>query len=133
MSLADLRALSNITPAELADLRRICYNDGQEVNGHTFYKGIDTKKYSKTTFQLRNTRFQMNKAQLSLFLKIKEDDSLDMDLWGDEMCVSHLCHSKTCIKAEHLNLETMEQNRDRDECVRRRNCQGHKNLPMCIL
>ena len=75
----------------------------------------------------------MNKAQLSLFLKIKEDDSIDMDSWGEEMCVSHLCHHKTCIKAEHLNLETMEQNRDRDECVKRRSCQGHKNLPMCIL
>ena len=133
MSLADLKALSNISPEELADLREICYKDCQEVEGHLYYKGVDTKKYSQTNFQLRNIRFHMRKAQLSLFLKLKAIDTFDFDTWDDSKGVSHLCHKKTCIQKEHLELETLEHNRERDNCFKVGRCVGHKNRPNCAL
>ena len=133
MSLADLKALSNISPEELADLREICYKDCEKVEGHLFYRGIDTKKYSQTNFQLRNTRFHMRKAQLSLFLKLKEDENFDIDSWDDTKGVSHLCHRKTCIEEGHLQLETLEHNRERDNCLKVGRCVGHKDRPNCIL
>ena len=133
MSLADLKAFSNITAEELADLRRICFGKCEEVNGHLFFKGVDTKKYAQTNFQFRNTRFHMKKAQLSYFLKIKEQESFDMETWGEDKCVSHLCHQKSCIKPEHLTLENNEQNRERDDCVRRGHCVGHQDQPNCLI
>ena len=132
MSLADLKAHGDLKPSEIAELRRICYNNCIEVDGHLFYKGVDSQKYAQTSFKLRNTHFHMRKSQLSLFLKLKDSD-FDFIGWEDGMATSHLCHKKACIKAEHLTLETNEQNRERDECLRRRSCIGHNNLPSCLV
>ena len=132
MSFSDLKAHTGLTASEVAELRRICYNQCEEKDGHLFYKGIDTGKYAQTSFKLRNTHFHLKKAQLSLFLKLI-DSGFAMDEWGESMQTSHLCHKKACIKIEHLNLETSEQNRERDECKRLNRCPGHKDLPNCII
>ena len=132
MSFSDLKAHTSLKASEIAELKRICFNKCQEIEGHLFYNGVDTGKYSQTSFRLRNTHFHMNKAQLSLFLKLTEA-GFDMDNWGEEMHTSHLCHRKACLKQDHLNLETNEQNRERDQCYRLHRCTGHRDLPNCLL
>ena len=132
MSFSDLKAHTGWTASEVEELKRICFNKCEENNGHLFYRGVDTGKYSQTSFKLRNTHFHLNKAQLSLFLKLI-DSGFDMNEWDERLQTSHLCHKKACLKAEHLSLETSEQNRERDECKRQNRCTGHKDLPNCLL
>ena len=131
MSFAELRSLT-LTPSELDHLKQVCFNNCQPVGEHLCFKGRDDQKYAHTTIKMRDKTFQMRKAQLSLFLKMKDVD-FDMSEWTDSHTTSHLCHRKACLKQEHLNLETLEQNRERDECCCLRRCCGHKDLPKCIV
>lgn len=47
--------------------------------------------------------------------------------------VSHLCHSKLCIKYEHLSYETKNINEARNICKRNGECTGHRSYKKCIL
>ena len=132
MSFSDLKAIKNIGQAEIDYLTQLCFRDCSEVQGHLFYKGQNRGSYSQTSFTLRGIKFHTRKHQLSLFLKLKAQ-SFDMDEWGDNVTASHLCHQKSCLKDEHLSLETLEINRERDECLRRRRCLGHKDHPDCLV
>ena len=131
-SMIDLKAIKDLTRAEIDDLEQRCFKDCIENDGHLTYKGQDGPRYAQISFSLRAKRYQMRKAQLSLFLKLKEVD-FDMASWTDQMSTSHLCHKKACLKPEHLILETYEMNRERDGCHRNRQCFGHKDSPPCLL
>ena len=130
-SFTDLKLLTDLSPAEIADLRQRCYNDCTEVDGHLFFKGHDGPNYPQITFTLRGRRYQMRKNQLSLFLKLKEA-GYDMASWTPALSSSHLCHRKGCVKAEHLTLESYERNRERDACRRNGQCCGHQGSPPCL-
>ena len=132
MSLQDLKAISDLTVAEIDDLRVRCYKDCEVVNGHLCYKGRDGPNYSQITFTLRARSYHMRKAQLSLFLKLKDTD-FDLATWTAEMSTSHLCHRKGCLTADHLVLETYELNRERDGCRRNGHCYGHNDSPPCMI
>ena len=132
MSLAELKQLSNLSQGDIDHLKGICYKDCQPIGDHLFYKGRDDQKYAQTSFKFRGRLFQMRKAQLSLFLKLKDID-FDMNTWDETLSTSHLCHRKSCLEKEHLHLETYEHNRERDECARARRCVGHKEMPKCIV
>ena len=124
--------MSDIKQAEIDYLKRVCFDDVQDSNGHLFYRGLEKGKYARTSPTLRSTKYHMRKAQLSLFLKLKEV-GFDMKEWGEELTTSHLCHKKDCLRQDHLCLETLEQNRERDERNRRRQCSGHKDQPDCLV
>jgi len=47
--------------------------------------------------------------------------------------VSHLCHTRSCVLAEHLILESHATNSSRTKCQLRGVCQGHWPHPNCIL
>lgn len=132
MSFPELKLMTDITAEEINHLNQVCFRDVQEVRGHLCYKGQEKGSYAQTTFSFRGDKFHMRKAQLSLFLKLKEE-GFNMDEWGEDVTTSHLCHKKDCLKKEHLTLESLEINRERDECARRRRCLGHKNRPHCLV
>jgi hypothetical protein len=47
--------------------------------------------------------------------------------------ISHLCHNKLCISADHLTLESGSVNRERSQhCVQKGKCEHHQNAPDCI-
>ena len=118
-SFRDLKSITDLTQAETDELKQRCFKDCQEIDGHILYKGQDGPNYSQITFTLRSKRYHLRKAQLSLFLKLKEV-GYDMASWTMDMSTSHLCHKKACIKPEHLVLETNEENRERDGCMQSR-------------
>lgn len=131
-SFGDLKLLKDLTPAEITDLTQRCYHDCTEADGHLLYKGENRPTYPQITFMMRGQRFQMRKYQLSLYLKLKEED-FDMASWTPAMSSSHLCHKKGCVKQEHLVLESYERNRERDGCKRNGQCCGHQGSPPCLL
>ena len=47
--------------------------------------------------------------------------------------LSHLCHQKTCVNFNHLNLEPHHINLQRRECFRKKVCKGHDSHPDCII
>ena len=132
MSLQDLKSLTDLTAAEINDLRVRCFKDCEVVNGHLYYKGRDGPSYSQITFTLRAKTYHMRKAQLSLYLKLKEAN-FTMTAWSADMSTSHLCHRKSCLKADHLVLESYELNRERDGCKRNGQCYGHNDSPPCMI
>ena len=129
----DLKAISDLTAAELEELRQRCFKDCVDSNGHLLYKGQDGPRYPQITFKLRAKEYKLRKAQLSLFLKMKEGPDSDMASWTEDMSTSHLCHKKGCVKPEHIILETYEKNRERDGCLQNRRCFGHNDSPPCLL
>lgn len=52
--------------------------------------------------------------------------------YGAPMEVSHICHNRSCIKLDHLVLETHQQNMCRRHCVAARRCLGGHG-PACII
>ena len=47
-----------------------------------------------------------------------------------ELEVSHLCGTPSCVRLQHLVLESHEENKSRQVCHNLRLCQGHE--PECI-
>ena len=45
--------------------------------------------------------------------------------------LSHLCHNKLCCSIEHLTLEPLAINIQRNTCMREGTCVGHGNQPNC--
>ena len=132
MSFADLKKMTDLNQSDIARLTQICFKDCQTVGEHLFYQGRDERKYAQTSFKLRDKTFRMRKMQLSLFLKL-QGEGYNMNNWDETLITSHLCHSKSCLKQEHLNLESIELNKERDECNRLRHCPGHGNQPNCLV
>ena len=131
MSFEELRLLPDLSQSDLDTLNLKCFADAQNVGGHLFYKGEDKGNYPKTTFTFRGKRYQMRKTQLGLFLKMKRDNE-DVSEWEGKT-VSHLCHKKACFNMEHLKLETLEHNCEREECKRLRRCVGHEGRAPCVI
>lgn len=50
-----------------------------------------------------------------------------------EIHVSHLCHTKLCIRLEHLSYESPAVNNSRKECSTSGECIGHRGYSSCIL
>jgi hypothetical protein len=54
--------------------------------------------------------------------------------WPDGYTVSHLCHERRCVNPDHLELETMHINNERNKCVFRGSCEDrHIGFPPCLL
>lgn len=132
MSFSNLKSMGDISQAEIEHLTQVCYRDVVDSAGHLFYRGLERNSYPQTSFTVRGVKYHIRKHQLSLFLKLKSQ-SFNMGNWGDDVTASHLCHKKDCLKQEHLSLETLEMNRERDDCFRRRHCSGHKDHPNCLI
>ena len=47
--------------------------------------------------------------------------------------VSHLCHEPLCVALEHLSIEPHHLNLERQRCVNREHCIGHKGFRGCML
>ena len=45
---------------------------------------------------------------------------------------SHLCHTKTCVNLNHINMEPRALNSQRNTCKRNKKCTGHVVFPDCI-
>ena len=50
----------------------------------------------------------------------------------DQHEMSHLCHTKKCIKLSHLSNEPKHVNQQRNTCNHEKVCFGHGDLPECI-
>lgn len=46
--------------------------------------------------------------------------------------VSHLCHKKKCLNIDHLSLEPVDINIERNQCKPLGACQGHNGFKNCI-
>jgi len=54
--------------------------------------------------------------------------------WPDGYTVSHLCHERRCVRPDHLEIETMQINNERNNCVYRGRCESrHIGFPPCLL
>jgi hypothetical protein len=51
----------------------------------------------------------------------------------ESMSLSHLCHQKACINAEHLSQEPLATNIQRNNCIENGHCFGHTIYPNCII
>lgn len=51
---------------------------------------------------------------------------------GRVLEVSHLCHNKSCVKSDHLVLESNATNISREKCSRIGTC-TESHLPHCLL
>ena len=47
--------------------------------------------------------------------------------------ISHLCHRKTCVNPDHMDLEDRMTNIRRKQCVRNNDCVGHEGKRDCLL
>ena len=126
----EFRSLKGFTQEELVRLKEHCFQKKIEVNTHFFYNGIDKDNYSQVTLNFRGVQYQFYRHQLSLFLKLKEQN-ID---WDDELCTSHRCHKKRCCNPAHLILESSENNMSRVMCQHHGRCFGHGNgVPQCLI
>ena len=50
-----------------------------------------------------------------------------------DMRLSHLCHVKFCVNLEHLIIEPLATNIQRNGCRGNHKCVGHGNSPDCLL
>lgn len=130
---ATFKSLTDLTQAELQTLHEHCFARNMDVNGHQMYMGRDTNTYSQTKFTFRGRQYHIFRHQLSLFLKLKQDPNFDMDSWDNSVATSHLCAKKKCITQEHLNLETLSINVERNHCVALGRCTGHSNQVDCLI
>ena len=130
---ATFKNLTDFSAEEMNSLKQHCYAQVVDVNGHHFFKGQDTDKYSQTKFTFRGKQYHMYRHQLSLFLKLKEDTSFDMNSWTEEMTTSHLCAKKKCIRQEHLHIEELDINMQRVHCVAQNRCGHHPNGVDCLI
>ena len=46
--------------------------------------------------------------------------------------LSHRCHNKFCVNMNHIIMETMATNIQRNGCRDNQQCTGHGTAPMCI-
>ena len=129
----NLRNLTDLTPAEIARLKEHCFKSMVEIQTHLLYMGRDVNNYAQTTFDFRGTRYRLYRHQLSLFLKNYEDPTFDMASWDNSMTTSHLCNKKRCVKQEHLALESMEINKEREYCFAQNVCRHHGDAPDCLI
>ncbi len=72
-----------------------------------------------------STQFGVHQIVYSLHFNV----SLDTPYFD----VSHICHRKHCVKAEHLVYESKAVNSQRNVCVQEGLCMGHGDSPNCIL
>ena len=128
----DFRSLTDLTPAEIVKLKTHCFKDMNVVGNHHFFKGRDTGDYAQTTFDFRDVRYHMKRHQLALFLKKFEDPSFDTANW-ENSTTSHLCGKKSCIRQEHLELESMSLNIERVHCFAIGRCTHHGVSPDCLI
>ena len=84
-SMTDLKSIADLTQAETDELRQRCFKECVEVNGHLLFKGLDRPNYSQITFTLRSKRYHLRKAQLSLYLKLKETNGFEMASWTADL------------------------------------------------
>ena len=47
--------------------------------------------------------------------------------------ISHLCHNALCIRGEHLSAEPHHVNNNRQVCLSKGECMGHRPYADCIL
>ena len=129
----NLRNLTDLTQAEIARLKEHCFKNMVEIQTHLLYMGRDANNYAQTTFDLRGTRYRIYRHQLSLFLKKYEDPTFDMASWDNSLTTSHLCNKKRCVKQEHLELESMEINKEREYCFAQNLCRRHGTARDCLI
>jgi len=53
-------------------------------------------------------------------------------LQANELDLSHLCHTATCINADHLHFEPKPVNESRETCGYARHCKGHGQYPKSL-
>jgi hypothetical protein len=51
------------------------------------------------------------------------------EFFNDTLTVSHLCHNEVCVKREHVCLETLKSNKDRNNCSGPAHCEHN---PQCL-
>ena len=101
---------------------------------YVFTEYFDCDNYSQITIDFRGERYHFNRHQLSLWLKLYEDESFDLANWDDTKLTSHLCSKKRCVNPAHLTLESMDKNIERVRCFEDRHGHGHGvTSPACIL
>lgn len=129
----NLRSLTDLTEAEIAHLKEHCFARMVEVGTHLLYMGRDSNNYSQTTFDFRGIRYHMYRHQLSLYLKKYDDPTFDMASWDNSLTTSHLCHKKRCVNPAHLELESMDTNKERENCFAQNVCHHHDAAPDCLI
>ena len=98
-----------------------------EVTGCLLYKGSvrQTDGYCHITYLNGNNWTSMSAHRAALM--VEKRGKLP------KLQASHLCHEKTCINPEHLNLESAAINNRRKICANENRCTGHPGYPDCIL
>lgn len=133
-SFANFKTLTGFLPDEIVRLKEHCYSRKVVVETHFLYMGRDCDNYAQITIDFRGERYHFYRHQLSLWLKLYEDESFDMASWDETKLTSHLCTKKRCINPEHLTLESMDKNIERVRCFEDRHCYGHGvTFPTCIV
>ena len=124
------QTIKDLTEAEISQLKQHCYRGNVEVDSHYLFLGRKRDDYGMVTFSLRGVQYHFRRHILSLFLKLHDDGITD---WPDGYQASHLCHTKRCIRPDHLHLEDRATNKLQDACLKDKLCRGHGDAPLCIL
>ena len=123
------KTVKDLTAAEISQLKTHCYRGNVEVDSHYLFHGKTGDNYAMTTFKFRGVQYHFRRHILSLFLELRDQGVTE---WPDGFEASHLCHTKRCIRPDHLHLEDRATNQSRDACLKDRLCLGHGNAPRCI-
>ena len=110
---------------------RLCQKERISPNGHCVLYGGCTDRYGygrmKVVIQGREISLTTHRLKYILVNKIK---SLN-DIGNSD--ISHLCHNKACLHADHLSLEPHEVNLSRRCCINIGICQHHHPYQDCLL
>lgn len=97
------------------------------INGcHIWYGTSNADGYGiiRPTFRGKKQNFTVHRLQYFLANDCKFSDI--------SYHVSHLCHTKKCLNIDHLSLEPVIVNIERNQCKRFGTCQEHKGFKNCI-
>ena len=95
-------------------------------NCHIWTGKCNSSGYGFLKFTFRGRQIKCRVHRLAFFLRHNV-------LLMPNMHVSHLCHTKLCLRVEHLSYEPQRINNNRTVCKNEGMCYGHYAFPSCLL
>lgn len=103
------------------------------ANGHCkIWTGL-TKGSIPNNYGVINITFLNGKKSVMNVHKVAKCISERRHITEKGIDISHLCHNKRCIQAEHLSIEPHFINNNRQTCKESGKCMSHGPYPMCML
>lgn len=116
-----------LTVRERLKIEKKLTNFEVKSNCHIWTGGnVTADRYGTFRIVFRGKRKRFSVHRLLFFMNVNHD-----------LCqtfhVSHLCHTKLCLKFEHLSYEPKYINDSRKICKNNGECTGHGSHRKCIL